>query len=135
MTTRASDLSPTRASVPLALWLALALGLGGHALGAEHFALQWATYLGGNDYEHARDVCTDPQGNVYVVGGTRSTNFPIVGGTPLHPGPRTDPNGSEVKDAFVAKFSPAGQLLWSTCLGGPNYERAYAVEVDRDGNG
>jgi hypothetical protein len=113
------------------LWLAASSVA---AAAAEHYALQWATYLGGSDYEHARDVCTDAQGNVYVVGGTRSTNFPIVGGTPFHRGPRTDPNGNELKDAFVAKFSPAGQLLWSTCLGGPNYERAYAVEVDSHGN-
>jgi hypothetical protein len=61
------------------------------AAAAERYALRWATYLGGSDYEHARDVCTDAQGNVYVVGGTRSTNFPIVGGTPFHRGPQGIP--------------------------------------------
>jgi hypothetical protein len=37
-------------------------------------------------------------------------------------------------DAFVVKLSPAGDLIWATYLGGPNYDRAYAVEVAPDGN-
>jgi creatinine amidohydrolase len=45
------------------------------AAAAERYALQWATYLDGSDYEHAREVCTDPQGNVYVVGGTVLPTF------------------------------------------------------------
>ena len=32
----------------------------------------------------------------------------------------------------VAKLR-AARLLWSTLLGGPNYDRAYAVEVDDRG--
>jgi hypothetical protein len=36
-------------------------------------------------------------------------------------------------DAFVTKLDAHGRLLWSTYLGGPNYDRAYAVEVDSDG--
>jgi hypothetical protein len=34
----------------------------------------------------------------------------------------------------VAKFAPGGQLLWSTYLGGPNHDRAYAVAVDGTGH-
>jgi hypothetical protein len=37
-------------------------------------------------------------------------------------------------DVFVAKFSPSGTLLWSTFIGGPNYDRAYAIELDPAGN-
>ena len=37
-------------------------------------------------------------------------------------------------DAFVAKYSPDGVLLWCTYVGGPNYDRAYAVEVDSQDN-
>jgi hypothetical protein len=36
-------------------------------------------------------------------------------------------------DVFVSKFNASGQLLWSTYLGGPAYDRAYAVEVDASG--
>jgi hypothetical protein len=31
------------------------------------------------------------------------------------------------------KFAPGGQLLWSTLLGGPNNDRAFAIEVDASG--
>jgi hypothetical protein len=34
----------------------------------------------------------------------------------------------------VVKLSPTGRIIWSTLLGGPDYERAYAVEVDGEGN-
>ena len=36
-------------------------------------------------------------------------------------------------DAFVAKFDASGHLLWSTYLGGPNYDRAYAVQTNSQG--
>ena len=38
------------------------------------------------------------------------------------------------QDAFVAKFSPAGSLLWSTYLGKAGREEAYGVAVDLAGN-
>ncbi len=102
----------------------------------EDYALAWSTYFGGaSSWEQARDVCVDKDGNVLVVGGTASTNFPTTpgaydrtfnaGGTALGSfGPC---------DVFVAKFDPSGQLLWATYLGSPNYDRAYAVEVDAQG--
>jgi hypothetical protein len=34
---------------------------------------------------------------------------------------------------FVSKLNSNGQVIWSTFLGGPNYDRAYAIEVDREG--
>ena len=34
---------------------------------------------------------------------------------------------------YVAKLDPQGNLVWSTFIGGPNYDRAYAVEVDAQG--
>ncbi len=37
-------------------------------------------------------------------------------------------------DAFITKYSPTGAIIWSTFLGGPNYDRAYAVELDSAGN-
>ncbi|HSR89739.1 MAG TPA: hypothetical protein VLK88_00415, partial [Gemmatimonadales bacterium] len=36
-------------------------------------------------------------------------------------------------DVFVSKFDSTGKLLWSTLLGGPGYDRAYALEVDAQG--
>jgi hypothetical protein len=107
---------------------------------AVQYDLAFATYLGGTNFDSIRDVCVDGQGNIIVVGGTSSPDFPTTpgaycriyndgsaGGTPGSIG-----NGGSC-DAFVAKFNSAGHLLWSTLLGGPNYDRAYGVKVDRQG--
>jgi len=103
------------------------------AASQEAYNLAFSTYLGGSNWEHARDVAADSQGNVYVVGGTASADFPTTPGA-YQRALRT--GGSQAFgpcDVFVAKFSPGGTLIWSTYIGGPNYDRAYAVEVDGQG--
>lgn len=82
----------------------------------------FVTYLGGNDFEHGRDVAFDCEGNLYVAGGTRSDDFPhTLGG----------PTGNV--DVFVAKYDASGTLVWAHRFGGPNYDRAYALELDAAG--
>ncbi len=98
--------------------------------------LQFSSYLGGGAEDTIRDLETDSQGNIYVTGGTSSSNFITTagaydrtfatGGTSL--------GSAGPHDVFVAKFSPSGQLIWSTFLGGPNYDRAYALELDSSNN-
>ncbi|MCI0541007.1 MAG: SBBP repeat-containing protein [Verrucomicrobiales bacterium] len=114
--------------------LALAFGSAAPLWALEDFALAWSTYLGGaSSWEQARDVFVDKTGNVYVVGGTASSNFPTTVGAydrTLSSGGGDSP---QICDAFVCKFSASGTLLWSTYLGGPNYDRAYGVEVDDAG--
>jgi len=96
--------------------------------------LAFSTYFGGSDMEQARGICADAKGNVYVTGGTRSPDFPILNGLRVSTVPRPDRSGNERMDQFVAKLDPQGRLLWSTALGGPNYDRAYGVAVDAKGN-
>jgi hypothetical protein len=92
----------------------------------------WSTQLGGVDMDMANAVTLDDDGNVYVVGRTGSPDFPAVRafrtgltgrgctGVPCH-------------DAFVAKLSPTGRLLWSTDFGGTGNEEAMGVTVDSAG--
>ncbi len=113
------------------------IGLVGAA--APEYQLHFSTYMGGARWEHARDVVTDSQDNVIVVGGVAGTGFPVTAGaydTIYNDGVTKGPYaGSHTGcDAFVAKFDPDGVLLWCTYLGGPNYDRAYAVEVDSQDN-
>jgi len=105
------------------------------AASQQRYEIAFSTYLGARRWEHARDVTVDTQGNVYVVGGTSSPNFPTTGGAHDR---RFDSGGQAIGgagdcDAFVAKFDARGKLLWSTYLGGPNYDRAYGVKVDQRG--
>jgi hypothetical protein len=86
-------------------------------------ALEFSTFFGDQGLDTARDVFVDRSGFVYVVGGTDSPNFPTTPGA-------YDRTFNGVNDAFVAKFAPNGALVFSTLLGGPNYDRAYAIEVD-----
>ncbi len=89
------------------------------------------TYFGGSADDMARDVATDPQGNIYVAGGTNSANFP----TTANAFDRTfnNPLTPAYQDAFIAKLSPTGSLLWSTLLGSSGFDRIYALEVDKQG--
>lgn len=109
-----------------------------HALADRPYELAFSTYLGGSGWEHARDICVDSAGNIFVVGGTASANFPTTPGaysTVYNAGVTTGPGVGAFGpcDVFVSKFNASGQLLWSTFLGGPAYDRAYAVEVDASG--
>lgn len=90
----------------------------------------FATYLGGSGEDMGRDAATDPQGNVVVVGGTHSSGLPVGGAGYDN---SYDGSGTHTSDAFILKFSPSGARLWGTFLGGPEFERAYAVEVDDQG--
>src|SRR6185369_14505850 len=55
-----------------------------------------------------------------------SSNFPTTAGA-------FDRTFNGTHDAWCAKFTAGGLLVWATYLGGPNYDRAYAIEVDDTG--
>jgi len=103
------------------------------------YSLVFSTLLDGSSgagYEMVRDMAIDAQGNIYVTGGTTAANFPTTTGAYQT---TFDSSGTSVgnlgpSNVFVAKISPSGQLLWSTFIGGPNYDRAYAVRVGTDGS-
>lgn len=90
-----------------------------------------ATFLGGTLEDTCRDVAVDDQGNIYATGGTESPGFPTTDGTTLNPGANGAQSGPH--DAWVARFAPDGTLVWATLVGGPAYDRAYAVEVNQTG--
>lgn len=94
-------------------------------------AFAYSTYLGGSatEYDTARGCALgiDGNGNVYVAGGTFSTNYPIV--DPIQP---ANAGGT---DMVVTKINSAGSaLVYSTYLGGSNNDYAYDVAVDAVGN-
>lgn len=74
-----------------------------------------------------QSIAIDATGNLVVVGDFGSTiDF---GGGPL--GPTT--TGKEV-DAYVAKFDPAGNHLWSKRFGAASDQYAWRVALDSGGN-
>lgn len=92
--------------------------------------LVYATYLGGNtSYEQSFDVAVDSSGAAYITGDTMSTDFPITSGT------YDQTNNGLYADAFIAKLNPNGSsLVFSTYLGGNNYDAGSEIAVDAGGS-
>ncbi|MFQ5807974.1 MAG: SBBP repeat-containing protein [Armatimonadota bacterium] len=105
------------------------------ACSAQSYDLTFSTYLGGSAQDSARGVAVDAEGNIYVTGGTTSPDFLTTEGAY----DRSYTTGGQSvgafgpMDVFVTKLDPNGKIVWSTFLGGPNYDRAYSVEVDSQG--
>lgn len=90
----------------------------------------WASYYGGSDAEglvYGIGVCSDPNGNVFLVGETSSTdNIATPGAYQL-----TKNSG---RDAFVAKFDSSGTRQWGTYLGGEGHDDGMKISSDANGN-
>ena len=95
--------------------------------GALATAPVFSAILGGAGQDYAASVAADLQGNTYVAGLTYSPDFRVTTGAF-----QTKAGGGS--DAFVAKFSASGVLLWSTYLGGNGDDWATGVAVDSGGN-
>lgn len=89
--------------------------------------LLWSTYLGGSDNDAGYALAIDDSSNVYVTGGTRSSNFPTTPGA-LH----TSYLGGKA-DGYVTKIKNDGSaVLFSTLWGTPQYDQSYFVQLDKE---
>jgi hypothetical protein len=90
-------------------------------------SLAYSTYLGGSSDDVGYGIEVDGVGSAYVTGNTYSTDFPTA--APY------DASLNGPNDAFVTKLSPAGNsLVYSTYLGGTNYDYGYGIAVDLAGS-
>ncbi len=88
--------------------------------------LLYSTYLGGSDSDEGKGIAVDTEGNVYVTGVTKSTDFPTV---------NAFKTGVVDQDTFVAKLDASGSsLLYSTYLGGNGGDHGHGIAVDGAGN-
>ncbi len=85
--------------------------------------LTYSTYLGGTGDELAPSIALDSGFNFYVAGTTTSTDFPTTTGVL-----QTSSNGGA--EAFIAKFSLGGTLLYATYLGGTGDDAPAGIAVD-----
>jgi hypothetical protein len=90
------------------------------------FQVEFYTYFGGSGLEEPMALAVDPDGNIILAGGTNSDNLTVL--DPI----QNELNGTS--DAFVAKFSSTGNLLFSTYFGGSDFDRIEDIIIDSDGN-
>jgi len=99
-------------------------------LNPEGSALIYSTYLGGTNLDGGTSIALDAARNVYVTGGTSSTDFPTTNAFQS-----SKANGTGNPDAFVTKLDPTGStLVYSTYLGGDLSDTGFGIAVTADGS-
>ncbi len=81
---------------------------------------QWVRQLGTSDWDEAKGVVVDPEGNVYVSGQTRGALGDGV------------TNQGEL-DAWVAKYNSSGALQWKRQLGTQAEDSSQGIALTKDG--
>ena len=95
-------------------------------------SLLYLTYFGGALDDSPQAIDVDAAGNIYVVGATQSTDFPVAGASA-----QATYAGQTTSDAFAIKLNPAlggtDALVYSTYLAGADIDIANGVAVDAAG--
>ncbi len=107
-----------------------------HAGGSDAFAfkldpfgtaLLYSTYVGGTGDDDGYAIAADDEGNAFLAGVTRSSDFPSTAGSV----------GRSLRgraDAFAMKLNTAGRgILYSTYLGGSDSDTAQHLVVNASG--
>ncbi|MCS7075183.1 MAG: T9SS type A sorting domain-containing protein [Bacteroidia bacterium] len=96
-------------------------------LNATGTALIYSTLVGGTADERANGIFVNTAGEVYFTGWTSSTNYDVTSGAyqSINAGGR---------DVVVTKLNASGSaLLYSTYIGGSNWEEGEDITVDASG--
>ena len=93
--------------------------------------LIYSTYLTGSGTDLLNAIAIDANGNAYITGSTRSTDFPVVIATALQNTNKVTGNSAT---AFLSRIDPkqsgTNSLIYSTYLGGSKGESGQGVAVD-----
>ena len=90
------------------------------------FILNHSTYIGGSEEDRAQGVAVDADGFIYVTGYTDSPNFPNESAY--------QETKAEYYDIFILKLAPNfTQLVFSTFIGGNDWDRSYAIAINTQG--
>jgi uncharacterized protein (TIGR03437 family) len=96
-----------------------------------------ATYLGGSLDDFALALTIDSSGNIWVGGGTISSNFPLAGAFQRTYGGGTNFNAQPIfstGDGFISELSSDLKTLkYSTYFGGNQDDAVSAIAVDSSG--
>jgi hypothetical protein len=89
--------------------------------------LAWATRTGGSAWDAAGDIAVARDGSIYVLGSTRSTDFPTTADAVQRR------FGGPDRDVFLLKLDSKGKIVYSTFLGGSKNDESTSMAVVDDG--
>ncbi|OFX17222.1 MAG: hypothetical protein A2033_00950, partial [Bacteroidetes bacterium GWA2_31_9] len=91
--------------------------------------LVWSSYIGGSSDDAIYSIETDNNYNVFVAGGTNSSDFPTTANS-------YSPNyNGGTADGFIANISSNGNsIVSSTFFGSNTYDQAFFVRSDKNNN-
>lgn len=95
--------------------------------GSADFSVVASTFLGGSQEDQVRGLAIAPDGGVIAVGTSWSSDFPTTSGA-------WDRSMSGGNDAFIVRFGPSGNVIWSTFLGGSRRDFGMTVALGPSGD-
>lgn len=95
--------------------------------------LNYSTYLANVSVDMA-GVATDAAGDTFLTGLTFSSSFPVTSGV-FQPTCKSCNLPNQQPDVFISKINSGGTaLVYSTFLGGSDYDQPFGIAVDASGN-
>ncbi len=94
---------------------------------------QFISYLGGSKNDAAYVLSLAPNGDIFVAGGTESSDFPGSHAGTIGTSLNTNPSGESI-DGFVAQIKNDGSaLIRSTYIGTNGVDQVFGVQFDLNG--
>jgi gliding motility-associated-like protein len=84
--------------------------------------LLWSSYFGGTDFDEAVHISRELDSNIFILGNTYSSDSISFGDV-------YQASKNDMADAFICKFTPRGERIWSSFYGGEMQEKAQAIHV------
>ena len=86
--------------------------------------LQWSAFLGGSETDASHSIKLDSNKDLYVAGGTTSTNFPVTSGSY-----QTVLSGDA--DGWIAKIQNSGKVIQqATYTGTTSFDQVYFLDLN-----
>ncbi len=90
--------------------------------------IRWSTFMGGTSDDAAFSCRFDDSANIFIGGGTKSSDFPLVSGSVAQN------KFGGVTDGFILKMQKnTGTYETGTFWGSSAYDQIYFIDLDRDG--
>ena len=93
-------------------------------LNSDLSAMDWSTYFGGTGVETGNSIQQALSGEIYIAGGTNSSNLPFLIGNDL------SYNGG-IADGYLTRLNQlSGSVIGGTYMGLNEYDQAYFIQID-----